>query len=114
MLSWIIITGCVVLFSIYCLHIYNLSKNYSILMEMVIETTKTLTYQGNSESEIQRIGNLIEKLHENGIQAKKKKFKQTEIMDSVGHGDKVFRVYVPHSKLEEAKKVYNQVYDSVI
>ncbi len=112
MLSWLLISGCVVLFFTYCFHIYNLSKNNSILMEMVIETTKTLTHQDNSKAEIQQIDNLIERLNENGIKAKKKKFKQTEIMDSVGHGDKVFRVYVPNSKLEKAKEVYNQVYGS--
>ncbi len=33
-------------------------------------------------------------------------------MDSFGNGDKVIRVYVPHSTYEEANRVYNQVYNS--
>lgn len=33
------------------------------------------------------------------------------MMDSFGNGDKVIRVYVPHSKFEKANKVYNQVFN---
>lgn len=69
-LSWIIISCCVIYFSIYCFYIYNLSKNKSILMEMVIETK--LEYEDNNESDIRRIDTLIERLNENGIKAKKR------------------------------------------
>ncbi len=69
-LSWIIISCCVIYFSIYCFHIYSLSKKNSILMEMVIETK--LEYEDNNESDIRQIDTLIERLNENGIKAKKR------------------------------------------